>query len=97
MIDIVGELDRIDYFKYAGVNENGGNDKVENPPDEIAPACNTRASSDGNYRGGNQDRCQDWPKDLPARHWPSKRRTPNIQRPTSNFSHILNWAFGVER
>src|SRR5436189_93613 len=34
MIDIVGELDRIDYFKYAGVNENGGNNNVENPPDE---------------------------------------------------------------
>jgi hypothetical protein len=34
MIDIVGELDRIEYFKRAGVNENGGNEQIDNPPDE---------------------------------------------------------------
>jgi len=33
MIDIVGELDRIDRFKHASINENGGNDKVDNPPE----------------------------------------------------------------
>src|SRR6266496_3565918 len=79
MIDIVGELDRIEYFKSAGVNENGGNDKVDNPPDEIAPACNECAGADGNYCGRNQDRCQNRPKDLPARHLSRKCPTHNVQ------------------
>jgi hypothetical protein len=34
MIDIVGELDRIDCLKCAGINENGGNEQIDNPPDE---------------------------------------------------------------
>ena len=34
MINVVGELDRIDCFKHAGVNENCANDKIENAPDE---------------------------------------------------------------
>src|SRR6267378_1683377 len=36
MIDIVGELNRVERFKHAGVDENCGNDKIEDPPDEIA-------------------------------------------------------------
>jgi hypothetical protein len=36
MIVFVGELNRIECFKHAGVDENCGNDKIDNPPDEIA-------------------------------------------------------------
>src|SRR5581483_2740099 len=97
MIDIVSELDGIECFKHASVNENCGNDKIDDAPDEIAPARHACAGSEGNYRGGNQDRRQDWPKDLPACHQPTKRPTSTAQRPPPNFSHVLNWAFGVER
>jgi len=34
MIDVVSELDRIERFKHAGINENGGKDEIDNPPDE---------------------------------------------------------------
>jgi hypothetical protein len=36
MIDVVSELDRIEYFKSAGINKNCANDKIEGPPEEIA-------------------------------------------------------------
>jgi hypothetical protein len=34
MIDVVGELNRIQCFKHTGVNENRGNDKIEDPPNK---------------------------------------------------------------
>jgi hypothetical protein len=30
----VSELDRIERFKHAGINENGSKDEIDNPPDE---------------------------------------------------------------
>ena len=34
MIDIVRELNRIECFKHAGIDENCGNDKIEDPPNK---------------------------------------------------------------
>jgi hypothetical protein len=34
IVDIVSELDRIECFKCAGINENSSNDKIDNAPDE---------------------------------------------------------------
>ena len=36
MIDVVSKLDRVERFKHAGVNENCGNDKIDNSPEQIA-------------------------------------------------------------
>src|SRR5438552_10351585 len=85
MIDIVGELDGIEYFKSAGVNENGGNDKIDNSPKD-----NPFARYERNYYGCRQDRREHRPEDWPKRfHFFCRFNVLTIQRFNDSFSPRL--------
>jgi hypothetical protein len=62
MVDIVGQLNRIECFKRASIDKNGGNDQIDNSPD-----CNPFSRDDCNHGDCGQYRGEYGPEDRPKR------------------------------